>query len=235
MDISNALNLYLQSRAQQTTENIYPPSQYPNEIDLGEKNEFDETTIIVPRTEVDRRCREMKNIGPFNRPGLSELAPLKPTRSRSPSYQKARTIYEEALNAVQKELDAFQNIENASSEIVPDTDIRIKYRRLKMKEIVLISSSEDLEPLSKRSGQVEEERRISEEVMAIHNQVTNIKLTYQDVVSNDTNSILRDRDMEYIELTSTPENKQHSINGWSCYNMTEAVQNSDVESESRKF
>ena len=76
-----------------------------------------------------------------------------------------------------------------------------------MKQIVLISSSEDLEPLLKRSGQVEEERRMSEEVMAIHEQVTNIKLTYQEVVSNVTNSILGDRDMEDIELTSTPETK----------------------------
>ena len=152
------------------------------------------------------------------------MAPLKPTRSRSPSYQKARTIYEEALNAIQKELDAFQNLENASSEIVPDTDIRIKYRRLKMKEIVLISSSEDLEPVLKGSGQVEEQRRISEEVMAIHEQVTNIKLTYQDVVSNVTNSILGDRDLEDIDLTSTPETKQFSTNGWNCSTMTEAVQ-----------
>ena len=58
---------------------------------------------------MDRQSREMKNLGPVNRPGLSELAPLKPTKRRSPIYQKARTIYEEALNAIQKELDAFQN------------------------------------------------------------------------------------------------------------------------------
>ena len=166
----------------------------------------------------------MKNLGPVNRPGLSELAPLKPTRSRSPSYQKAKLLYDEALDSIHEELDAFRNFENASSEIVSDTDIRIKYRKLKMKQIVLISSSEDLEPLLKRSGQVEEERRMSEEVMAIHEQVTNIKLTYQEVVSNVTNSILGDRDMEDIELTSTPETKQYSTNGWNCSTMTEAVQ-----------
>ena len=97
-----------------------------------------------------------------------------------------------------------------------------------MKEIVLISLSEDLEPLLKRSGQVEEERRISEEVMAIHEQVTNIKLTYQEVVSNVTNSILGDRDMEDIELTSTPENKQYSTNDWICSTTTEPVQEKPV-------
>ena len=202
------MNSYLQTRDIEVKENISPPAQNPNE------NDFNDTTLIIQTTEVDRRSREMKNLGPVNRPGLSELAPLKPTRSRSPSYQKARAIYEEALNAIQKELDAFQNLENASSEILPDTDIRIKYRRLKMKEIVLISVSEDLAPLLKRSGLIEEAKRISDEVMAIHHQVSDIKLTYQDVVSNVTNSIMGDRDMEDIELTSTPESKQYSTNGW---------------------
>ena len=152
MDISNALNSYLQSRDQQATGNINPPAQNPNE------NNFNDTTLIIPRTEVDRRGREVKNLGPVNRPGLSELAPLKPTRSRSPSYQKAKTIYEEALNTIRKELDAFQNFEITSSEIVPDTEIRTRYRKLKMREIVLISVSEDLAPLLKRSGLVEEKK-----------------------------------------------------------------------------
>ena len=134
----------------------------------------------------------MKNLGPVNCPGLSELAPLKPTRSRSPSYQKAKTMYDEAMNSIREELEAFQNFENTSSEIVPHTDIRMKYRKLKMKEIGLISSSEDLAPLLKRSGLIEEEKRISDEVMAIHNQVLNIKLTFQDVVSNVKNSLFGD-------------------------------------------
>ena len=46
--------------------------------------------------------------------------------------------------------------------------------------------------------------------MAIHNQVTNIRLTYQDVASNVMKSIFEDQDMEYIDLTSTPETKQYS-------------------------
>ena len=107
MDISHALNSILQNRESLAIEKINPPSQSPNKIDLGEKNDFNETTIMIPRTEVDRRCREMKNIGPFNRPGLSELAPLKPQRSRSPSYQKAKLLYDEALDSIHEELDAF--------------------------------------------------------------------------------------------------------------------------------
>ena len=143
MDIFNALNSYLQSRDLQATGNIVPPAQNPNE------NDFNETTLIMPRTELGRRSREMKNLRPANCPGLFELAPLKPTRSRSPSYQKAKTMYDEAMTSIREELEAFQNFENTSSEIVPHTDIRIKYRKLKMKEIVLISSSEDLAPLLK--------------------------------------------------------------------------------------
>ena len=82
------------------------------------------------------------------------------------------------MYTIRKELDAFQNFENTSSEIVPDTEIRTRYRKLKMREIVLISVSEDLAPLLKRSGLIEEAKRISDEVMAIHNQVSDIKLTY---------------------------------------------------------
>ena len=212
------MDSYLQTRDIEVKENISPPAQNPNGNDLNE------TTLIIPTTEVDRRSREIRNLGPVNYPGLSELAPLKQTRSRSPSYQKAKTMYDNAVNSIREELDAFRNLENASSEIVPDTEIRKQYRKLKMKEIVLISSSEDLAPLLKRSGLIEEEKRIADEVMAIHSQVSDIKLTYQDVVSNVTNSILGDRDMEDIELTSTPETKQYSTNGWSCYNMREAVQ-----------
>ena len=156
-DISYALDSYLQSRDLQATGNINPPAQNPNE------NNFNETTLIIPRTEVDRRGREVKNLGPVNRPGLSELAPLKPTRSRSPSYQKAKTIYDEALISIKEELDAFQNFEITSSEIVPDTEIRTRYRKLKMREIVLISVSEDLAPLLKRCGLIEEEKIISDE------------------------------------------------------------------------
>ena len=105
-ELSYAMDSYLQTRNIEVNENRNPPSQSPNKVDLGNENDFNDTTLIIQTTEVDRRSREIKNLGPVNRPGLSELAPLKPTRSRSPSYQKARTIYEEALNAIQKELDA---------------------------------------------------------------------------------------------------------------------------------
>ena len=52
---------------------------------------------------------------------------------------------------------------------MPSTDIRPRNRKMKMKEIVLISVSEDFAPLLIKSGLIEEERIISEEVMANHN------------------------------------------------------------------
>ena len=79
-----------------------------------------------------------------------------------------------------------------------------------------------------KSGLIVQEKRISDEVMAIHSQVTNIQLTDQDVVSNVTNSILGDQDIEDINTTSTAETKQCSTNGWNCSTMTEAVQQKPV-------
>ena len=214
-ELSYAMDSYLQTRDIEVKENISPPAQNPNGNDLNE------TTLIIPTTEVDRRSREIRNLGPVNYPGLSELAPLKPTRSRSPSYQKAKTIYDEALISIKEELDEFnaQNYDSILSENMPSTDIRPRYRKMKMKEIVLISASEDLAPLLIKSGLIEEERTIAEDVIAIHEQVTNIKLTYQDAVSNVTNSLFGDRDMEDIELTSTPEIQPYSTERWSCYNI----------------
>ena len=59
----------------------------------------------------------MKNLGPVNCPGLSELAPLKPTRSRDPSYQKAKTIYEDALRSIREELEAFQKFKTPHQKL----------------------------------------------------------------------------------------------------------------------
>ena len=150
-ELSYAMDSYLQKRDMEVKENTKfgdPPALNPN------KNDFNETTLIIPRTEVDRRGREVKNLRPVNRPGLSELAPLKPTRSRSPSYQKAKTIYDEALISIKEELDEFnaQNYDIILSENIPSTDIRPRYRKMRMKEIVLISASEDLAPLLRKSG-----------------------------------------------------------------------------------
>ena len=54
MDISNALSSYLQSRDQQARGKIDPPTLNLN------KNDFNETTLIIPSSQVDRWSRDMK-------------------------------------------------------------------------------------------------------------------------------------------------------------------------------
>ena len=140
--ISNALGTYLQTRHIEVTEKINPPAQTPIQLNLGYEDEFNDTTLMLPNTKRTHQSREMKNLQPANRPGLSELAPLKPTRSRSPSYQKAKTIYDEALVSIKEELEEFnaQNYVNILLENMSSTDIRPRYRKMKTKEIVLISA-----------------------------------------------------------------------------------------------
>ena len=88
---------------------------------------------MLPNAKRTHQSREMKNLQPTNCPGLSELASFKPSRSRSPSYQKAKTIYDEALVSIKEELEEFnaQNYDSILSEKMPSTDIRPRYRKIK--------------------------------------------------------------------------------------------------------
>ena len=54
-ELSYAMDSYLQNREILAKENISPPAQNPNGNDLNE------TTLIIPTTEVDRRTREIRN------------------------------------------------------------------------------------------------------------------------------------------------------------------------------
>ena len=58
MDISHALNSYLQNRESLAIEKRNPPFQSPNNIDHGDKNDFNETTLIIPNPEVGCQSRE---------------------------------------------------------------------------------------------------------------------------------------------------------------------------------
>lgn len=107
---------------------------------------------------------------------------------------------------------------------MPPTDIRPRYRKIGTKKIASISAIEDLGSLPMKSGLIDEERILSEEVISIHNQVANIKFTNQDIVSNVTNSIFGQRDMYDIDLKSTPEIKQYSTICWNRSAMTKVIQ-----------
>ena len=159
--------------------------------------------------------RELNNLRSANPPGLSELAPLKMSRSRSPSYQKAKGIFEEALKATQRELREFeaQNYLQESPESLPLTDVRPRYRKLRMREQALILASEDLCPLLEKSGLVQEANTVKEEVNSALIPITNIKLTYRDVVSTITDSIQQEPDFDSIRHNTPPtyQNKSPGI------------------------
>ena len=145
--------------------------------------------------------RELNNLKSVNPPGRLELDPLPPTRNRSPSLQKAQTIYQEAVRAIQRELAEFeaQRYLFKPREDLPSSDIRPRYRRLRMRKQALLLASEDLCPLLERRGLMQDVRKTREEVDLLLTPITNIKLTYKDVVSNVTGSARQEADVESIE------------------------------------
>ena len=74
---------------------------------------------------------------------------------------------------------------------------------------------EDLSPLLEKSGLVQEERIIQKEVEAILTRTTNIKLSFTDVVSRYTDSILPDQEIDSQTHTSTPNLTNTSPTIWS--------------------
>ena len=125
-------------------------------------------------------------------------APRRSTRNKSPSLKKAITIYEEAVRAIQRELAEFeaQKYLFKSLEDLPSTDIRPRYRKLRMREQALLLASEDLRPLLEKRGLMQDARKIQEEVDYLITPITNIKLTYMDLVSNVTGSVRQEADDE---------------------------------------
>ena len=73
-------------------------------------------------------------------------APRRSTRIRCPSLQKAQSIYEEAVRAIQRELAEFeaQKYLFKPLEELPSTNISSRYRKLRMQEQALLLASEDL-------------------------------------------------------------------------------------------
>ena len=70
-----------------------------------------------------------------------------------------------------------------------------------MREQALLLALEDLCPLLERRGLMQDARKTREEVDFLLTPVTNIKLTYKDVVSNVTGSARQEADVESIDQT----------------------------------
>ena len=151
-------------------------------------------------------------------------APRRSTRIRCPSLQKAQSIYEEAVRAIQRELAEFeaQKYLFKPLEELPSTDIRPRYRRLRMREQALLLASEDLCPLLEKSGLMQDVRKIQEEVDYLLTPITNIKLTYMDQVSNVTGSVRQEADAESIDQPMPTH--QHTLSGLSPCRVTTPLQ-----------
>ena len=65
-----------------------------------------------------------------------------------------------------------------------------------MREQALFLASEDLCPLLEKNGLLQEANKIQEEVDYLVTPITNIKLTYKDVVSNVIGLVRRETDVE---------------------------------------
>ena len=113
-----------------------------------------------------------------------------------------------------EEFDAQEYLQK-SPEGLPLTDIRPRYRRLRMREQALIIASEDLCPLLEKNGLIHESRTVQKRVDSLLTPITNIKLTYRDVVSTISNSIRQDPDVESLHLGATPTNQNTSPGIWS--------------------
>ena len=125
-------------------------------------------------------------------------APRRSSRNRNPRLQKAISIYEEAVRAIQCELAEFeaQKYLFKPHEDLHSTDIRPRYRKLRMREQALLLASKDLRLFREKSGLMPDARKIQEEVDHLLTPITNIQLTYKDLESNVSGSARQEADTE---------------------------------------
>ena len=78
----------------------------------------------------------------------------------------------------------------------------------------LLLASEDLCPLLEKSGLMQDVRMIREELDFLLTPITNIKITYKDLVSNVTGSARQEADVESID--QVPSTHQKADTGTRC-------------------
>ena len=108
--------------------------------------------LIQQEVESTEMGRELRRLQSINLPGVLEQVDANSTNTRRPTYPKARFIYEEArrvLNSKLLELDA-QNYLNRDPETLDTSVLRTRYRKLRQKEQVFLSTAEDLAPIYKK-------------------------------------------------------------------------------------
>ena len=123
------------------TEAHSPPTPTQNQDDgSGYQISTEETMPPASGGRQSSSTRELNNLKSVNQPVRLELAPLPSTRNRSPSLQKAQTIYQEVVRAIQRELAEFeaQSYLFKPREDLPSSDIRPRYRKHRMREQALL-------------------------------------------------------------------------------------------------
>ena len=131
--------------------------------------------------------QEIENPKSVNLPGALEITntPLS-TRKRSPSYQKAKYMYDETLKALNAEIARFdaQKYHNEPYEALINSNIRPHYRKIRQRQQALQTAAEDLLPILEKGGMVQEEREVKEDIDNASSQIIAVKLQFGDSVSN---------------------------------------------------
>ena len=130
--------------------------------------------------------RELQNLQSTNNPGTLELSSGIPfRRNKRPFYQKARFIYDEALGKLKTELEEFdaQSYHNLSPEVRAQSDIRLRYRSIRIRDQVFTTAAQDLAPILEREGMAQELKELKQNIESVSAQVTSIKLTHVHDVS----------------------------------------------------
>ena len=156
--------------------------------------------------------KELKNLQSYNGAGVSELhIPNYTSRKRVPTYNKAKYIYNEALESLRTEIQEFnaQKFQTMEAIDLTNTDVSSRCKRIVHRESALLMAFEDLSSLTERQGLYQENKSLKEQVDKLLTQTTFIKLTFKDFISN-CSTILRD-DLDRLDHSKNDNEVQVSI------------------------
>ena len=147
--------------------------------------------------------RELKPLESYNRPGTYDLLGInKTSRTRIPSLQKARMMYEDQRESIYEELECLyeQNFEDFKETQLPYVDINSRYQQIRSLQEALQVDATKLTKLLTEQGYCEEPRKINEVMQKIQTPIVDIKLRFSDIVSTASTSILEERRADFDEI-----------------------------------
>ena len=137
------------SQTQIQPENAQPthPSEgvVQSSSDIVEDNSLTSQSLKAQTTHPSRKIsnRELLGLQSKNSPGLLESNIDSGRRARRPSYQKALFIYKDAFKSLKAELQEFdaQKYLDVDPDMLTHTDVRTRYRTLRLREYAFILAS----------------------------------------------------------------------------------------------